>query len=100
MSKGARVFSREMKLSAVKRMLAGEDVTALARELRLRRTLLYKWKDRYRDGGAGALRSVGRPPKSQASVAEKRSKALNELDAAQRRIAELWRKPRRGLLPL
>ena len=35
MSKGseARVFSRAFKLSAVRRMLAGENVSALAREL-------------------------------------------------------------------
>ena len=36
-----RVFSREFKLAALRRMLAGENVTALARELKLRRKLLY-----------------------------------------------------------
>jgi transposase-like protein len=36
MPKKARVFSREMKLAAIRRMMAGESVTALARELELR----------------------------------------------------------------
>lgn len=60
-----RVFSREMKVSAVKRMLAGEDVTALAREFKVRRTVLYRWKAEYRERGANAFqRRRGRPPKS------------------------------------
>ena len=33
MPKKARVFSREMKLAAVRRMMAGESVSALARQL-------------------------------------------------------------------
>src|SRR6266436_4759077 len=65
MSKGsaARVFSREFKLSAVRRMLAGENVSALARELAVLRKDLYVWRDRFRGGGPDALRSRGRPRK-------------------------------------
>ena len=37
----ARNFSREFKLSAVRRMLAGENVSALARELAVLRKDLY-----------------------------------------------------------
>jgi hypothetical protein len=33
----SRVFSREFKLSAVRRVLAGENVSALSRELKVRR---------------------------------------------------------------
>jgi transposase-like protein len=40
----ARVFTREVKLAAVRRMLSGENVSALARELQLRRKLLYDWR--------------------------------------------------------
>ena len=47
-----RVFSREMKLAAVRRMMAGESVGALAREFKLRRHLLYLWRDNFRAGGA------------------------------------------------
>ena len=64
MSKKPRVFSREFKLMVVRRMLAGENVTALAREVKVLRKDLYYWRDRFRSGGAEALRRSGRPPKS------------------------------------
>src|SRR3989304_1866366 len=63
MSKGVRVFSREMKLAAVRRMLAGENVSALARELRLRRKLLYAWRDPFRPAGPRGPRPRGAPPR-------------------------------------
>jgi len=59
MPKKARVSSREMKLAAVRRMMAGERVSALARELKLRRHLLYLWRDNFRAGGPSALRTRG-----------------------------------------
>jgi transposase len=98
MSKGseARVFSREFKLSAVRRMLAGENVSALARELQVLRKDLYVWRDRFRAGGPEALRSPGRPRKA---VAMERPPdrppdegGARELTQARRRIAELERK--------
>jgi len=52
--KRARVFKREFKLRAVERMLAGEGTRALARELHLRRKLLYQWKDAYLVSGGAA----------------------------------------------
>ena len=43
MSKRAiRVFSREFKLKIVRRMLAGENVSALAREVKVLRKDLYR----------------------------------------------------------
>jgi transposase-like protein len=59
----ARVFSGEFKLSAVRRMLAGENVSALARELAVLRKDLYVWRDRFRAGGPEALRPPARPRK-------------------------------------
>src|SRR5690349_8302390 len=56
-----KTFSREYKVAAVRRMLAGENVSALARELGVRRKYLYQWRERFRLGGAIALRSRGRP---------------------------------------
>jgi transposase len=56
----SRRFSREFKLAALARMAAGENVSALARELGVRRKLLYQWRDRFRLGGPVALRSRGR----------------------------------------
>ena len=57
----ARRFDRAFKLAALARMAAGENVSALSRELEVRRKLLYQWRDAVRRGGAEALRGVGRP---------------------------------------
>jgi len=93
MSKAVRVFSREMKLAALRRMLAGENVSALARELEVRRKLLYAWRDRFRRGGPDALRTRGRPRKSAVvAVAEAAPAAADGLAQARQRIAELERK--------
>ena len=53
-----RVFSREFKLMVVRRMLAGENVSALARELKVLRKDLYSWRNRFRSGGPEALREA------------------------------------------
>jgi transposase-like protein len=60
-----RQFSREFKLAAVSRMAAGENVSALSRELGVARKCLYQWRDRVRLGGAVALRSRGRMTKAE-----------------------------------
>ena len=62
---GERRFSREHKLAVLERMAAGENVSALSRELGIARKCLYQWRDRYRIGGAVALRSRGRPTKAE-----------------------------------
>ena len=95
-NKSPRVFSREFKLEAVRRILAGERIKALSDELKVLRKDLYAWRDLFRAGGAAALRPLGRPRKSDAVVAPKVRARANEvaaadLDAAER-IAELERK--------
>lgn len=93
MSKKARVFSREMKLAAVRRMLAGENVSALARELKVLRKDLYKWRDHFRAGGPAALRPRGRPRKVvMAEPPDARPIAADDLAKAKQRIGELERK--------
>jgi transposase-like protein len=98
MSKSAsRVFSREFKLSAVRRILAGENVSALSRELKVRRKDLYLWRDHFRSGGPEALRSRGRPRKVAAVAPAATCPVAKtapdvQLDAARKRIAELERK--------
>jgi transposase len=95
-----RVFSREFKLGIVGRMLAGENVSALGRELKLMRKDLYVWRDRFLAGGPQALRGRGRPRKAEAAdlaASGTRAKAppdtpVAELEAARTRIAELERK--------
>ena len=86
------------KLAALRRMLAGENVTALARELKVRRKLLYAWRDRFRSGGPEALRTRGRPRKVVGLVAAAACApaaavaASDNLEKARRQIAALERK--------
>jgi transposase len=95
-----RVFSREFKVCIVCRLLAGENVSALARELKMTRKDLYAWRDRFQAGGPEALRGRGRPPKAEAAgLAASGTSAMApaetpaaELEAARKRIAELERK--------
>ena len=97
----ARRFDRAFKLVALERMVAGENVSALGRELGVRRKLLYQWRDTVRRGGAEALRGVGRPRAGErvaASVERPRLAvprgvaAPDELAQARERIAALERK--------
>ena len=93
MTKKKRVWSRELKISAVKRMLAGENTTALAKELKVRRTILYRWRDDYRKDGVKAFPGHGgRPPLSANTIAGVREQAATTSAAAEKRIAELERK--------
>jgi transposase-like protein len=85
-------------------MLSGENVSALARELGVRRKLLYEWRDAYRAGGEEALRGRGRPRKEDVVAGGRRSSGSSgrssqsgtgpeaALSVARRRIAELERK--------
>ena len=92
MTRRYRVFSREVKLAMVRRMLAGENVIALARELKVKAKDLYRWRSKFRAGGVEALRGPGK--RGLASRADKAAAGPPEgkLAKAQRRIAELERK--------
>lgn len=90
-----RVFDRELKVKIVQRMLAGESVTVLARELRFWRKDLYVWRDRFLAGGPEALHGPGRPCRmaaARAGPALPSGAPETELERAHRRIAELERK--------
>lgn len=93
---GSRSFSRAFKLKAIERMDAGENVSALSRELSVKREMLYRWRARYRGGGEEALRERGGRPtvaEAQAMTAARGPSAeAADLAAARRRIAELERK--------
>ena len=92
MPKKSRFFSAETKLAVVKRMLCGEEVRALAKELKVSRTFLYRWKDRYRKFGvAGFHLRRGRRPKN-GGIMSFGAKPTDELESARQRIAELERK--------
>ena len=61
-----RIYSREFKEAAVRRILAGERFAAVAKDLRLKSQLLYAWRDLYEQGGADALVPRGRPRRAEA----------------------------------
>lgn len=91
----SRSFSREFKLEAVRRIEAGENVSALARELEIKRAILYRWRDACRLGGPEALRLRGRPSKAAASklsAARLVAGRANDLAEARWQIEQLSRK--------
>jgi transposase len=100
MPKKPRLFSREFKRAAVHRILAGERIRDLSRELKVLRKDLYAWRDLFRAGGAMALRPLGRPRKAEAMATAAREQlaqpmpeiAAAEFEVARKRIAELERK--------
>lgn len=58
-----RVFTPEFRVSVAERLLNGEGASALSRELQIKRSVLYRWRDRYRkEGTEGLRRPRGRPP--------------------------------------
>src|ERR1043165_7196600 len=83
-----RVFSREFKLSAVQRVLAGESPAVVSREFELPSAHLYKWCTHYRRGGVDALRPACRPRK----IGVVDLVAPTEAGSARKRICELERK--------
>jgi transposase-like protein len=95
-NKSPRKFSREFKLEAVRRILAGEQIRALSEELTVLRKDLYSWRKLFRAGGAEALRPLGRPRKGAGVVTARVRKRAREVAAsdaaAPERVAELERK--------
>jgi transposase len=78
-----RVYSREFRLDVVRRILSGEAVAALSKELGIRRKVLYGWLRRVNEGGEASLRDRGRPRKS--------DMAISFPHHNQQRVAELER---------
>ena len=90
-----RVFSREFKLSAVKRMLAGEHAARLSNELEIPTGHLYKWCGQFRRGGADALRPACRPGKvfgAPEPDAAAKAMRVQDVATARKRIVDLERK--------
>jgi len=55
-------YSREFKIEAVRLLDRGEKPSSeLARQLGVKRTLLYRWRDAVRTKGEAAFRGSGRP---------------------------------------
>ena len=94
MGEKGRVFPLDYMLTVVRRLNAGESVSAMARELAIRRKVLYEWKHWYRKLGEAGLRLVGRPKKVVAlgPPAAEVAVSRDELQTARERIGELERK--------
>ena len=88
-----RVFTTEFKERAVLRLEAGEQFSALAAELGVRRKLLYDWSKSYRLlGVAGLNRKRGpKPGGRRSSPPPERLTPADPLAQAQARVAELER---------
>jgi len=84
---GRRRFSREFKIAAVRRVMEGEQVGAVARDLEITFQALWKWRKRVVEKGEGYLHEAGRPKQSQ------RPTPVDPPDEGgqQRRMAELER---------
>jgi transposase len=80
---GKRLFSREFKVAAVKRVLNGEPIGQVARDLEIGMPLLWRWKKRVMEVGEDHLYDVG---------ARRGQRRVNDSSESQaRRIAELER---------
>ena len=87
---GARVFRVEYRIAVARRILNGESVSALSNELKIERSVLYRWRDAYRDqGAAGLSRPKGRP---RGATTKAISKTSAGVVAADQKIAELERR--------
>ena len=84
--------SAEVKRTAVRRVAAGEAVSAVAADLGIDRRRLYEWQELARRDGLERLRGPGRPRTSRLDGPPLRSAILNDGAAARQRIAELERK--------
>ena len=85
-----RVYSREFRMQIVRRILEGEKVPALSRELGIHRKVLYEWMRRVNDGGEHNLRQRGRPRKSE-TIARAAASAAREIAELQQMIARQQR---------
>jgi len=86
-----RVFNRAVKLSAVRRLMAGESARTIAQELQIGLSHLSRWWASYRRYGADGLRPAHRPRKMDAEKLEPMAAAA-DFAVAQQRIRELERK--------
>ncbi|MDP6563216.1 MAG: transposase, partial [Alphaproteobacteria bacterium] len=85
-----RVHTAEFKLLAVRRMIRGCNVKALAEELGVRRQLLYKWKAAFEAGGPDNLLPKRRGRRGKGAEPPP-GQPVSEVAQLRARIAELER---------
>src|SRR6266699_2632495 len=73
--------------------MRGESVTKLHRELEIKRSLLYRWRDAYRKkGAAGLARKTGRPPGVTNPTPQPFQPDVSEEESLREQVAALERK--------
>jgi transposase-like protein len=83
------MHSREFRMEVVRRILNGEKVAALSRELEIHRKVLYEWARRFKEGGESNLRDRGRPRSDEAAGRSIDSaRATNVIAELQREAAQ------------
>jgi transposase-like protein len=87
-----RVYSHEFRVRVVRRILDGEAVPALSKELNIHPKVLYEWKKRVNEGGESNLRKRGRPRNNEtppiASSTQRQMAELERTVARQRLVIE------------
>lgn len=90
--KGKRVHSPEFRVKIAERMLAGDNVSALAEEFDLPRSMMYRWRDAYRlEGPSGLQGRRGRPRGPGKMPPDNRAGAVKAGVSKQDRVAETLR---------
>jgi transposase len=83
----ARVFKVEFRIAVAQRLLNGESVSSLSNQYKIKRSVLYRWRDSYREKGkAGFGQPRGPRP------GWKGSAIANPSTTAEERMAELERR--------
>jgi hypothetical protein len=78
-------FSSKRKRDAVRRLLRGEDLNVLSRELGVTGAALAGWRDAFLEGGLGALRTRARD--EQDATIEQLQRKLGEFTMANELLA-------------
>ena len=84
---GRRRFTREFKIAAVRRVMEGEKLGAVARDLDIAFRVLWRWKERVVEKGEEYLHELGRPKQWQRPRPDEPPPDKSQ----QRRMAELER---------
>ena len=87
-----RVFTREFKLAAIERVLAGEMAKAVCQDLRVRPSHLSQWCAQFRRHGPLGVRRAGRPTKPLGLGPDLDVAKAEYFANTQRQIADLQRK--------
>jgi transposase-like protein len=86
-----RVFKAEFRISIAQRILDGESVSSLSGKYKIKRSILYRWRDLLRDqGAAGFNRRRGpKPGTSSKAVAGTSTDAEQRIAELERRLGRL-----------